>query len=816
MKYFFLALISLVTSLVSGQIFEPVVISTTYEFVDDETLRLSVDCKIEDGWNIYALKLESNDGPIASSLVVNKNTAFTSIGEAKESKYKTKDDAVFGMKVNYHKGEATFYQDVKLKDVKALKITGNFEYMACNNERCLPPELIEVSWDIKAPSKNNAKKIDLGTVATVGNINAQAETATDDADDDGIFEPVVWRFSFSELKNGVQTLTATATIDEGWHVYATELESEDGPVATSFNLKNEATALSKLRVPKPIEAYDPNYQLNLAFYENEATFTWDIKPDADGKIKGVVEFMVCNEERCLPPELIDFANYDLQKTAVSTSSNIDEALVIDGLDKDNPLKDCNISSAVSNEKKSNWGIFVLGFLGGLLALLTPCVFPMIPLTVSFFTKGGSSKGGKWQSVLYGAFIVIIYLLLSTPFYFLDSINPEILNTISTNVYLNVFFFVIFVVFAISFFGYFELTVPARFTNKIDSASEIGGIVGIFFMALTLSLVSFSCTGPILGSLLAGSLSADGGAVQLSAGMGGFGLALALPFALFAAFPGVMKKLPKSGSWLNTVKVVLGFVELALAIKFLSKADLVDHWGLLKREIFFGAWIVIGIGLVLYLFAKIRFPHDSPITKLKPGRIIFGLLTLSFVIYLLPGLSNTEYANRRLLSGFPPPLFYSIYEKDSECPLGLECYKDFNEGLKVAQETGKPILLDFTGWACENCRKMEENVWVDERVFEVLNNDVVLISLYVDDRKELPEEDQFEYVNPKGTVKQIKTVGNKWATFQTVNFINNSQPFYALISPDGQLLTPPVGYTPKAAEYLRFLECGIDAYKADGN
>jgi thiol:disulfide interchange protein DsbD len=439
---------------------------------------------------------------------------------------------------------------------------------------------------------------------------------------------------------------------------------------------------------------------------------------------------------------------------------------------------------------------------------------MIPLTVSFFTKGAKNRQkGLVNAILYGVFIFAIYLLLSLPFHLLDSVNPEILNNISTNVTLNIIFFVIFIIFAFSFFGYYEITLPSSWSNKMDDkASSVGGIVGIFFMALTLALVSFSCTGPILGSLLGGSLTSDGGAMQLSMGMGGFGLALALPFALFALFPNWLNSLPKSGGWLNTVKVTLGFIELGLAFKFLSNADLVEHWGLLKREIFLGIWILVGLGLMAYLFGQIRFPHDGPKQRISKARFGAGVVTFFFVLYLIPGLTNTSAANLKLLSGFPPPLFYSIYEKGTEAPLGLEAYKDWDKGLEAAREQNKPIILDFTGWACVNCRKMEEQVWSEPEVFEMLNEEYILISLYVDDRKELPEEAQFNYMKPKGGIKPIKTIGDKWATFQTLNFKNNSQPFYVLLDNQVNLLNEPVGYTPKASEYLDWLKEGLTKFQ----
>lgn len=451
-------------------------------------------------------------------------------------------------------------------------------------------------------------------------------------------------------------------------------------------------------------------------------------------------------------------------------------------------------------------------MGGLVALLTPCVFPMIPLTVSFFTKkAGTRKEGIRNAVTYGFFIFLIYLLLSLPFHFLDTLNPEILNNISTNVWLNVFFFLIFVFFAFSFFGYYEITLPSALSGKADSKAGTGNIAGIFFMALTLSLVSFSCTGPILGSLLAGSLTGNGGAMQLTAGMGGFGLALALPFALFALFPNWLQSLPRSGGWLNTVKVFLGFVELALAFKFLSNADLVKHWGLLKREIFIGLWILLGILTTLYLFGLLRFRHDDPRARISTIRKITGVVVLLFTLYLLPGVTNSKWANLTLISGFPPPLYYSIYQKDNECVLNLNCSHDYEEALVRARKENKPLLIDFTGYACVNCRRMEENIWSKPDVYDLMKDKFIVVSLYVDDKKMLPAEERFNYITRDGNSRQIRTVGDKWSTFQTENFANNSQPWYAIVDTQERLLTKPVGYTPEAGEYLNWLRCGLDAF-----
>ncbi|MEO9804986.1 MAG: cytochrome c biogenesis protein CcdA [Reichenbachiella sp.] len=479
--------------------------------------------------------------------------------------------------------------------------------------------------------------------------------------------------------------------------------------------------------------------------------------------------------------------------------------------------DCNGSEPEEKQSKTLVGIFILGMIGGLLALLTPCVFPLIPLTVSFFTKGSENKKkGFRDAMLYGLFIFGVYVLLSIPFHLLDSINPDILNEISTNVWLNLSFFVIFLFFAFSFFGYYEITMPSSLTNKISAAEGVGGILGIFFMALTLSLVSFSCTGPILGSLLAGALSSDGGAWQLTAGMSGFGLALALPFALFAMFPSWMNKIPKSGGWLNSVKVVLGFVELALAFKFLSNADLVMHWGILKYELFMVLWIVVGVGLSLYFFGIVYFKHDSKPNNLSGLRIGLGVISAVFTIYLAMGLLKNEETNTftslKLLSGLAPPVGYSwIYPND--CPNDINCFKDLETGLAYAKKQNKPVLLDFTGYACVNCRKMEEHVWSNQKIFDYINDDFVLISLYVDDKKELPEEERVQIERVQGGKRKLRKYGHKWAHFQTKFFNTNSQPYYVLLSPDGkQMLNTAVGYTPNVDEYAEFLECGLNSFK----
>ena len=431
---------------------------------------------------------------------------------------------------------------------------------------------------------------------------------------------------------------------------------------------------------------------------------------------------------------------------------------------------------------------------------------MVPLTVSFFTKHSSNKKkGKQLAITYGLFIFLIYVSFSIPFHLLGNVNPAIYNDIATNVYLNVAFFAIFIFFAISFFGYYEITLPGSLANSTN-AKQGSGIAGVFFMALTLAIVSFSCTGPILGTLLVGT--ATQGAWPLTAGLAGFGVALGLPFALFALFPQWLNSLPKSGSWLNTVKVVLGFIELALALKFLSNADLVAHWSIIKREIFFGVWIILFLGLFVYLMGWIRFPHDSKGEKIGVFRksIAFGVLI--FTLYITPGLTNTKMANIGLISGFPPPLCYSIYEHPVNCN---EPLKDYEEALQLAKKLNKPLLIDFTGWACVNCRKMEENVWTKPEVQELMDK-YILVSLYVDDKALLPIDQQQVYTTKSGTKVNITTIGNKWSQFQTENFNASSQPWYVAFSPDEQLLTAPVGYVPNSVEYAAWLKCGLDAFE----
>jgi thiol:disulfide interchange protein len=626
-------------------------------------------------------------------------------------------------------------------------------------------------------------------------------------------EPVAWTTSVDRISKNVITLQFDATIAEKWHLYSLE-EFDDGPLPTEFTFVFDSLQIQlegKTTSGTPKRAFDEIFQIDLPFFDNEAQFTqrFTLLDPNTKQISGEINYQACDDQVCIfrtePFQIVlDGSEATVAKVELTTADLIrSKALTLSLKNK------AYLTSSIepADDTSPFLKYFLLGFLGGLIALLTPCVLPMIPLTVSFFLKQGNSlRQGILNALLYGFFIVVIYVLLSLPFHFLDSLNPEILNTISTNVPLNLVFFGVFVFFAFSFFGYYELTLPSSWGSATDEGSNRNGIIGIFFMALTLAIVSFSCTGPILGSLLAGSLTAEGGAMQLTAGMTGFGFALALPFALFALFPNALNALPKSGGWMTTIKVILGFLELALALKFLSNADLVSHWGLLKREVFIGIWTLLAFGLTLYLFGIFRFPHDvkGPLSK---SRYALAGLSLVLTAYLFVGLVSKENTLKPL-SGFPPPAFYSIYEKENDCPLGLDCYKDFEQGLEAARLQNKPILLDFTGWACVNCRKVEENVWSQPSIFKLLNEELVLISLYVDDRTALPITQQFNFQYPDGRVREINTVGEQWATFQSLNFNSASQPYYVLMQADGTLLNAPIQYT-DAKTYLNWLTTALD-------
>lgn len=638
----------------------------------------------------------------------------------------------------------------------------------------------------------------LFAVCIAAAINAQTDTL------------LHWQPTARKISAGLFEINAKTSIPAGWQVYGRNAGIEGLENIRINPAYENAKPQAEVTFERAAQAVNDPVFGKANVYSGTVEIRQQVKIDGfiPATLKGTITAYLSRSGEFITSEQPFEVTLE-GGAAVAASA---QRIKLSTVDLQHPAQDCGKQNNLASTGMLS--VFFLGFLGGLIALLTPCVFPMIPVTVSFFTKrSGSRKEAIRNGVLYGLFIFLIYLLASVPFHILGNVQPEIFNNISTNSWLNVIFFVIFIFFAISFFGYFELTLPSNIASRADSKSGLGSIFGIFFMALTLAIVSFSCTGPILGSLLVGSLS--GGAWQLTSGLAGFGLALALPFALFAIFPNWLQSLPKSGGWLDTVKKVLAFLELALAFKFLSNADLVMHWGLLKREVFIGIWILIGAGLTLYLFGILRLPHDYKGMKISPGRKFIGVITLLFTLYLIPGVTQTRYANLQLLSGFPPPFSYSIYGKENASNKGLEAnvVNDYDKALQMAREQHKPILIDFTGWACVNCRKMEENVWTQPEVYKYIRENFILVSLYVDDKQKLPADQRVtNYRTKEGNTKDLTSIGDKWATFQAENFNQTTQPLYVILNTDEKLMTNPVGYTPDAAKYVEWLTCGATAAK----
>jgi cytochrome c biogenesis protein CcdA len=607
--------------------------------------------------------------------------------------------------------------------------------------------------------------------------------------------------------DGKYELTFTAPVTDNWKVYApnqalsgirsVELKFADSSIVPANDF---VVSGSPEKINDPLF---PDAAVGIFKEKIEWKASISIKGDVPAKLQGELHYFYGKDDGFYPGVLA--FTVKLEGGIESTTK-----IKVASIDIKHPVNNCG-DDGTSN--KSILSIFFLGLAGGLIALLTPCVFPMIPVTVTFFTKKSQDKKrGIFNGVLYGLFIFLIYVLITLPFHIANkAISPEVFNNISTNIWLNLLFFTVFVVFALSFFGLFEIGLPSGFANKMDSKSGLGNLGGIFFMAATLAIVSFSCTGPILGTLLVGV--ADQGAWPLTAGAAGFGIALGLPFALFAMFPNWLQSLPKSGGWMTDVKVVLGFVELALAVKFLSNADLVQQWGIVKREIFIGLWAVIGILIVLYLSGKLRIGHSSGVKKFTMPRVLFIILFGAFTIYLLPGVTNTSYANLKLISGFPPPLCYSVYGDPVNCKRGFKPLENnYEAALKQAAKENKPVLIDFTGWACVNCRKMEESVWTNPVVDSLMKHEFIVVSLYVDERRNLPLTEQIVVRTSNGTDKSIVTVGDKWSTFQTENFGATSQPQYAIINSNQIALTKTKYYTPDANKFAEWLQCGLDAFK----
>lgn len=643
-----------------------------------------------------------------------------------------------------------------------------------------------------------------------------------------IQNPVKWEVSLNRISDTEGEVLLSLKIDKGWHVYSAYLDSLASALPTEgfwSDSATEYTMVGGLIEPEPHEDYDPNFDETLKWHEGEVVLKqkFIIHSAEDFQLLGEFTFMACNDRMCNAPEYVDvdFLVKGALNPIVKEVSNID----YDNPEKtDEPEETKEEESETteegsSEEDKSLPMVFLLSFIGGFAALLTPCVFPMIPMTVSFFTKQSKTKSaGIRNAIIYGIAIIVIYVLLGT--LVVAIFGSDALSALSTNVIFNVIFFLLLIIFGLSFLGAFEIMLPNSWANKVDAQADKGGIIGIIFMALALAIVSFSCTGPIVGSILFQSASHGGLAPVI--GMLGFSSAIALPFALFAAFPGWMNSLPKSGGWLNSVKVFLGFLEIAFAFKFLSNADLVLQLHLLERETFIAIWIAVFGALTMYLFGKLKLPHDSPLSHISVGRLMLGLAIGTFTIYLIPGLWGAPV---KLISGFPPP------EKYSESPYGvgtkphdsdiklpehahfgehdIVTFNDYDYALEYARKVKKPLLIDFTGHACVNCRKMEQYVWPNAEVLNILKNDVVLVSLYVDDKRRLPKDQQVMSKLKEG--KKLKYIGQKWSEFEATRYQQSTQPLYVIVDAEEESMNKPVGYDPDIPLYVDWLKKGVEKF-----
>jgi thiol:disulfide interchange protein len=852
-----LLLSSLIVSISLFGQYEPVKWSFSYKTINDSEVDLIFDASIDDEWKTYSSYQEYGEdeiGPVPTGVYFDEEDHFEVIGKIIESdNRKVKKEPLFdNINVAYFTKYVKLTQRIKITDF-SKPVTGYIESMACDAEQCLPPQSEDFSFAIPAPkakAEESSSDAPVEDTKTSGDKDASSNVeiesdqvdpeseiseATDivvnlPASEQNLTDPVNWNFSSALVEGDNYTLTFQAILDEGWSMYSQHTDPDDGPIPTEFvfeptdgyTLEGDVKELSATKsAPDPLF----NGVVVVKFVDNPVVFTQTVKAsDLSLPIKGYLSYMACNDTECIPLGA-DFT-FNLQTgeagTIVATPDGlkgIDQTIESVKTSYLSPLGECG-KEDVARDSNLFW-TFILGFAGGLLALLTPCVFPMIPLTVSFFTKSSKDRAsGIRNALIYGLSIIVIYVsigLLITGVF-----GATALQALSTNWIANTLFFLIFVFFAFSFFGYYEITLPSSWANKSDTMADKGGLLGIFFMAFTLALVSFSCTGPIIGSALVQSATNTLGPFVV---MLGFSSALALPFALFAAFPGWLNSLPRSGGWMNSVKVVLGFLELALALKFLSVADMTMHWNILPYELFLGAWILIFAAMAAYLFGLIRFPHDGPVKKLSFFRASTAVLVLAFTVYLVTGFMYNDktkaYDSLAAMSGLAPPAHYNIFLPEPEldpklkakfpsytkCANNLDCFKSYEEGLTHAREIGKPILLDFTGYGCVNCRKTEELIWVDDRVWETIAEDFVLISLYTDDRKVLEE---MLYSIPRK--EKLRNVGNLWADFQIVNFDQNSQPLYVMMTPEEKVLAAPRGFKEGIKPYTDFLRCGLAAFK----
>lgn len=843
MRIFFAAFALLLASASQAQVLNPVKWTFSSKQISPSEFDLIFTADIEDGWVVYSQFLESEDGPVPTSFNFESGPHFELKGKCEESgNKKSAYDKVFEMNLTKFIGKGIFTQRVVVTDF-SKPITGYLEFMTCDDERCLPPQGIDFNFPLKDTSRGAVevpafdKPQNSSSPQNEGVPGASPHTPTpldppSDITADQLYDPVKWTFEHSSLGNGEYELKLTATLDPGWNMYSQFTDPNNGPLPTVFTFTpgDHYTRIGEVaESAKTKKAPDPLFAgaMVVKFIENPIVFTQRVKvTNPDIPLVGYMEYTTCDDEQCITGSKDFRFNLNAQAASAMAGAKIEGDIIdqaIPALQNGNQEPVSNCGEAVAEDRSSLGWTFLFGFAGGLLALLTPCVFPLIPLTVTFFTKRSTDRRkGLRNALIYGASIIVIYVtvgLLITALF-----GDSALNALSTNWIANTAFFAIFVVFALSFFGLFEISLPSSWGTRSDALAEKGGLLGIFFMAATLAIVSFSCTGPIIGTAIVQSATDKLGPFVV---MFGFSSALALPFGLFAAFPGWLNTLPKSGGWMNLVKVQLGFLELALALKFLSVADMTMHWGILPYELFLGLWVIIAAAMALHFFGILRFPHDSREKKLPMYRTVLGSLMTLVTFYLASGFSfddqKQSYRSPGALSGLAPPARYNMFLSDlnddldptikakypsySKSANNLNCFKDYYEGLSYAREVNKPILLDFTGYGCVNCRKVEEHIWIDERVWNKIANDYVLISLYVDDRKPLDKTLLSKHRNEK-----IRNVGNLWTDFQVVNFQQNSQPLYVLVSPDEQVLAPPRGYQEGIKEYADFLDCGLFTFQ----
>ena len=811
----------------SAQILTPVKVSTETKALGNNEFLVCFNMKIDEKFHVYSQHI-TDEGPVPTSFAFEKNKDVELLGDVKEvGKMKEEHDPNFDMQLKYFENAVSFQQKVKLKS-KSTTLKCTMEYMTCDDHQCLPPKAKEYTFDLKG--------------------NDIVSTTTDAKPSPATANPVAIYTNVKAVGENEFLLRFNLEIAPGYHVFTQSLDpnATGTPTEFSFTPSNDYKLLGKMTEHGELlsEADPMDKNVKLLYYKSRVQFEQKVKLNGKStRIKSNIRYQVCDENECFPPKNKDYyfdlnsaakmeAYIDTFETATQTIyvNHHDDGKTIDSIIM---IKESASSTAATqkveekqddtsvSQHDSIWTIFLKGLLGGLGALLMPCVYPMIPLTVSFFTKRSKSRAkGITNAIIYGLSMIAIFLSIGLLVSLLG--NSQTPNQLATNPWLNGIFFLIFVVFALSFFGAFELTLPSSWVDKTDRASEKGGLIGIFFMAFTMVLVSFSCTAPIMGSLLTAMVTADSkiGPVM---GMFGFSLAFALPFTLFAIFPSWLNSIPKSGGWMNVFKVSIGFLELAMAMKFLSNIDLVFQSHILTREVFIASWIVIFGLMGVYLMGWIKFSHDSDTPYLSITRLMFAILAFIFTVYMIPGLWG---APLNIISGFPPPEFYKEWtthestvnsggnsnsqtSHKSDCPLNLNCYHDYDEAMKAAKEQHKPLFIDFTGWNCANCRKMEQTVWSKPEVNKLLNEEFVVASLYCDDRGKLSEAEQF---NSKFNGEKITTVGEKWSDLQITRYKRNSQPYYVILDYNEKEMAPSTGANFNADEYLKFLETGIRNFK----